>query len=305
MARIGIMIEAQEGLNWDRWRRICHDVDTLGLDSLWRSDHFHTVLGGGEHEPRDCIETWVSLALAAEWTSRIEFGPLVSPMTFRPPALLARMAASVDVLSGGRLVLGVGAGWYEDEHRLYEIPFPDLKQRMDNFEHGIQLIRRVLDTALPKPARQPMPILIGGSGERRTLHLVAQYADEWNFNVLPPDEAARRIEILERHCREVGRDPKTIRKSMMTSYLTGRDRSELLERARQMSALMPRLAGLDPEQALAQLAERWPVGTPDEVAAWFKPYVALGIDRFMLQHFLMDDSDALQLLATEVAPRLP
>jgi len=111
MAVLGVMIEGQEGLTWGRWRHLCEVVEELGFESLWRSDHFFSVMG--EYQ-RDCIETWISLALCAEWTKRITFGPNVSPLTFRPPAVLARMATSVDLLAGGRLVLGVGAGWYEE-----------------------------------------------------------------------------------------------------------------------------------------------------------------------------------------------
>src|SRR6266568_6383775 len=128
MTQIGIMIEGQEGLSWERWRRICHDTDTLGFASLRRSDHLISLMSSPD---RDCIECWTSLALAAEWTKRVEFGPMVSPMTFRLPALLARIATAVDLLSHGRLILGVGAGWYEREHVEFGVPFLTLKQRMD------------------------------------------------------------------------------------------------------------------------------------------------------------------------------
>src|SRR5260370_5615619 len=138
MTKLGIMIEGQEGLNWERWRRICHDAETLGFDSLRRSDHLTSLMGDPE---RDCIETWVSLALAAERTKRIQFGPMVSPMTFRHPAILAKMAASVDVLSGGRVILGVGAAWNEHDHSVFEIPVHTQKQRFDLLEVGLRPIR--------------------------------------------------------------------------------------------------------------------------------------------------------------------
>src|SRR6267143_1809829 len=128
MTQIGIMIEAQEGLSWERWRRICHDTDTLGFASLRRSDHLISLANQPE---RDCIECWTSLALAAEWTKRIEFGPMVSPMTFRLPSVLAKMAAAVDALSGGRLLLVVGAGWNEYEHLIFDLPFLTEKGRFD------------------------------------------------------------------------------------------------------------------------------------------------------------------------------
>src|SRR5579884_131168 len=141
MAGIGVMIEAQEGLTWEIWRSLCRDVESLGLDSLWRSEHLFSVMGV---EGRECLECWTSLALAAEWTSRVEFGPLVSPLTFHQPAVLARAAASVDQLSGGRLVLGVGAGWYEEEHRRLGLELPPLRERFDRLEAGLRRIKEVL-----------------------------------------------------------------------------------------------------------------------------------------------------------------
>jgi F420-dependent oxidoreductase-like protein len=198
--RIGVMIEAQEGLTWDRWVRIGERVESLGLDSLWRSDHFFSLSG---HHERPSLECWTSLAALAMRTQRIRFGPLVSPMTFRHPALLARMAAAVDGLSDGRLVLGVGAGWNEAEHAAFGITLPTLKERFDRLEEGIAVIRALwtgepvdLDgryyplrgaSALPRPVQQPAPpLLIGGDGEVRLLRIVAQHADEWNSHAPGP-----------------------------------------------------------------------------------------------------------------------
>src|SRR5439155_4654019 len=136
--RIGVMIEGQEGLTWERWFRIAERVESLGLDSLWRSDHFFSLSG---HPERPALECWTSLTALAQRTQRIRFGPLVSPITFRHPALLARMAAAVDGLSDGRLVLGVGAGWNEAEHAAYGITLPPLKERFDRLEEGIAVIK--------------------------------------------------------------------------------------------------------------------------------------------------------------------
>lgn len=293
MARIGVMIEAQEGLTWDLWRALCRDVEAAGLDSLWRSEHLFSVMGV---EGRECLDCWTSLALAAEWTSRIEFGPLVSPLTFREPAVLARAAASVDQLAGGRLVLGVGAGWYEEEHRRMGIELPPLRQRFDRLESGLGRIREVLAAGRPDPARQPLPILIGGMGEKRLLRLVAEFADEWNFHSVPLDDLPRKQEVLAAHCEAVGRDPRSIRHSMMAGYLAGRDRSELLDRAGRLRRVIPRLAELEPEAVVESLAPRWFIGTPEEIAERLRPYIELGVSRFMLQHFLMDDSAAVELL---------
>jgi alkanesulfonate monooxygenase SsuD/methylene tetrahydromethanopterin reductase-like flavin-dependent oxidoreductase (luciferase family) len=299
MAKVGIMIEGQEGLNWERWRSICHDADTLGFDSLRRSDHLISLMGAPE---RDCIETWASLALAAEWTKRIQFGPMVSPMTFRLPAILAKMAASVDVLSGGRVILGVGAGWNENEHREFGIPFYTERQRFDVLEQGIGTMRETWNKSNPKPVHNPMPLVMGGKGKKRTLPIVAREASEWNVSRLDLDLYREGREVLEASCREIGRDPKTIRHSMMTGYIIGRDSSELRERASQVSRIVTQLDGKTPDEVIEDRRHAWFVGTPEEIAEKMRGIAALGIDLFMLQHFVLDDSDALKLLAAEVLP---
>ncbi len=293
------MIEGQEGLNWERWRHICHDTDTLGFDSLRRSDHLTSLMGAPE---RDCIETWASLSLAAEWTERIQFGPMVSPMTFRHPAILAKMAASVDVLSGGRVILGVGAGWNENEHREFGIPFYTERQRFDLLEQGIGTMRETWTKSNPKPVHNPMPLLMGGKGKKRTLPIVAREASEWNLSRLDLDLYRDSSHVLEASCREIGRDPKTIRHSMMTGYIIGRDQSEIRGRAEQISKIVQGLNGMTPGEVIENRKHTWFVGTPEEIAEKIRGIAALGVDLFMLQHFLLDDSAAMQLLASEVLP---
>jgi alkanesulfonate monooxygenase SsuD/methylene tetrahydromethanopterin reductase-like flavin-dependent oxidoreductase (luciferase family) len=299
MALVGIMIEGQEGLNWDRWRRICHDADTLGFASLRRSDHLISLMKSPE---RDCIECWTSLGLAAEWTKRIEFGSMVSPMTFRIPSVLAKVAASVDALSGGRLLLGVGAGWNENEHTVYGIPFLTEKQRFELLEEGIKTMRDIWDKTSPKPVRNPIPLLMGGKGAKRTLPLVAREAAEWNLSRLDADMFRQRREVLEQRCREIGRDPNSIRRSVMTSYIIGRDQAELRERAAQVGQVIPDMLGMTPDEVLENRKDAWLVGTPEQIAARMREFARLGVDLFMLQHFALDDSDALHLLAEEVIP---
>jgi alkanesulfonate monooxygenase SsuD/methylene tetrahydromethanopterin reductase-like flavin-dependent oxidoreductase (luciferase family) len=300
MAKIGVMIEGQEGLNWERWRSICHDADTLGFDSLRRSDHFFSVFGAAG---RDCIECWSSLALAAEWTKRIEFGPMVSPMTFRAPAVLARIAAAVDVLSGGRLILGVGAGWYEQEHVENGLAFLSLKERMDLLESGIAGIRATWKVVNPGPPRGgTIPLLMGGRGEKRAMPMMAREAAEWNVGFDGPDKYRHQSQVFDECCRAIGREPSSVRRSVMTSYLIGRDRDELRERAGKIGEIVPRYKGVDPDEVLKVAAESWLVGTPEQIAEQIREKARLGIDLFMLQHFLLDDSDALRLLASEVIP---
>ena len=293
------MIEGQEGLSWERWRRICTDADTLGFASLRRSDHLISLMGRPE---RDCIECWTSLALAAEWTTRIEIGPMVSPMTFRFPGVLAKQAAAVDVLSGGRLLLGVGAGWNENEHDVFHIPFLTERERFERLETGIATMREIWEIGQPKPVRNPIPLLIGGKGPKRTMPLAAREASEWNLGRLDPDMFRELNDILDGLCREAGRDPKSIKRSIMTTYLIGRDLDELLERARQLGEVVTSLHGQAPDQILRTMRSRAFVGTPEEIAAQMREHARLGVELFMLQHFLLDDSDALRLLAREVIP---
>src|SRR5256712_2489198 len=222
--RIGVMIEGQEGLTWDRWFRIADRVESLGLDSLWRSDHFFSLVG---HPDRPALECWSSLTALAQRTHRIHFGPLVSPMTFRHPALLARMAAAVDGLSDGRISLGVGAGWNEAEHEAFGISLPPLKERFDRLEEGIAVIKALWTggavglgghyyrlhraAALPRPVPRPAPpLLIGGDGERRLLRLVAKDADEWERHAPRPGAFRGQRARTEGHCRGGGCDPDAI-----------------------------------------------------------------------------------------------
>lgn len=299
MTQVGIMIEGQEGLSWERWRRICIDADTLGFASLRRSDHLISLMNQTQ---RDCVECWTSLALAAEWTKRIEIGPMVSPMTFRFPGVLAKQAAAVDALSGGRLMLGVGAGWNENEHRIFDIPFFTEKERFDRLEAGIKKMREIWATTNPKPARDPLPLLMGGKGAKRTLPLVAREATEWNLSRLDADLFRQRREVLEHCCREIGRDPATIKRSVMTTYIIGRDPDELRRRALDLREVLPSLAGLDADQVLEKMRRQAFVGTPEEIAEQMREHARLGVDLFMLQHFGLDDADAMRLLAEEVLP---
>ena len=301
MTQVGIMIEGQEGLSWDRWRRICTDADRLGFASLRRSDHLISLMGPDTSE-RDCIECWESLAVAAEWTKTIEFGPMVSPMTFRLPGVLAKMAASVDALAGGRLILGLGAGWNENEHSIFGVPFFTERERFDRLEAAITTMREIWGKANPKPARNSIPLLIGGKGSKRTLPLVAREAAEWNFSRLDVDQFRDRRDALDQCCRDIGRDPATVKRSIMTSYLIGRDRSDLLERASAVREVVPSLGAMSPEEVLENRKDAWLVGKADEIASRIRELSLLGVELFMLQHFLLDDSDALELLAREVLP---
>lgn len=315
--KLGVMIEGQEGLNWNRWKTIVDSADRLGFESVWRSDHLYSVMGRYE---RETLALTPSLTAVPLWSDRLVFGQLVSPISFRDPVHLAYDAATLDRLSHGRYMFGIGAGWNESEHRAFGFRLPPLKERFDRLEESLKLItllwsgERVdfkgeyyqLDMAQAAltPTDGKAKILIGGGGEKRTLRLVAEYADEWNVTPVPADVFAHKVSVLEQHCADVGRDPNEITKSIMLSHVIGEDEAELHERARRIMAITGR-EDQDPAEVLAGMRERGLlVGTPDEVIESIKMREEQGIDRIMLQTLDMDDIDVLGLIAREILPQV-
>jgi F420-dependent oxidoreductase-like protein len=306
--KLGVMIEGQEGIGWEEWRNIVAWTEELGFESLWRSDHFFSL--GGPRE-RDSLETMVSLTYAAEHSRRIRFGPLVCSMTFRHPALLARMAAGIDQLSGGRLILGIGAGWNVPEHEAFGIDFPEVGRRMDALEDGACILRALFDSEPasyegkryqlheahlnPKPAQPRLPLLVGGSGEQRTLRIVARHADEWNCYGLTLDGYREKVAILEKHCEREKRDPATIARSMMCSYLTSTNESEL---RRLIEEREERLRARGRPTGRGGML----IGTPPQIVEQIKELEEAGVSRVMMQHLTPPSRDQLQLVAEEILP---
>jgi F420-dependent oxidoreductase-like protein len=298
---IAIMIEGQDGLNWPRWQRIAQAVEDLGFAGLYRSDHF-TNAGPPD---KDSLELWLSLAWLASHTARIEFGPLVTPVSFRHPAFTARIASQLDDLAGGRLTLGVGAGWQEREHTAFGFDLLPMGERMDRFEEGLEVMSRLLRSEapasfsgryytlheavlLPRPLRPGgPPILIGGNGPQRTLPLVARYADEWNAVYIPPARFAELSSRLDSLLAEQNRPASAVRRSLMTGLVSGRDEAEL----------SARLQGRDP----AALRERGViVGTPGAVIDQLGELAQAGVQRVMLQWLALDDMEGLEALAAAI-----
>ena len=300
---IAIMIEAQDGLTWPRWQNLAAAVEDLGFAGLYRSDHFTNASA----PDKESLELWVSLTWLASHTSRIEFGPLVSPVSFRHPALTARMAAAVDDLSGGRLTLGLGAGWQEREHNLWGFDLLDMKGRFNRFEEGLEVITRLLKsnkpvtfegqfyqlrsaTLLPRPARPGGPsILIGGNGEKRTIPLAAKYADEWNAVFVRPPELTRLNAHLDEVLVSLGRDPRSLKRSLMTGLRFGRTRKELDS---MLSARHQTGTGLRKRGIL--------VGVGQEIKEQLAEVEKTGIQRVMLQWLELDDLKGLEALAKVV-----
>jgi alkanesulfonate monooxygenase SsuD/methylene tetrahydromethanopterin reductase-like flavin-dependent oxidoreductase (luciferase family) len=247
----------------------------------------------------------------------LRLGTLVSPATFRPPVLLANAAATVDHISGGRIELGLGAGWMEREHRAFGFAFPEMPVRVEMFAEQLEIVHRLwteervdfrgrhytLEGApgLPKPVQRPRPrLLVGGGGRRGTAGPAARFADEYNSPFVSPDDCAAIRARVERECERVGRDPATMAFSTMTGCLIGSTRSEALERARQLYGRVQR--EVDFETWLGRYAQRSLVGSVDEVASRLREYEEAGCERVMLQHLLHADLEPVRLIGRELAP---
>lgn len=308
MLDIAIMIEGQNGLNWPRWQRIAQAVEELGFAGLFRSDHYTNA----EPPDLDSLELWVSLTWLADHTRRIEFGPLVTPVSFRHPTMTARMAAAVDDLSGGRLALGVGAGWQEREHSNYGWELLNPTERFQRFEEGLQIIYRLLReqqpidftgkffnlreaVVLPRPRAPGSPrILVGGNGERHTLRLAARYADEWNAVYITGERFSELNSRLNHLLAEEGRDRGSVRRSLMTGIVFGRDNSEVKRKVEARTQGKMDADGLRQRGVL--------VGTPTELVQRLNLLSEAGVQRIMLQWLDLNDIDGLQALAEGVLP---
>jgi F420-dependent oxidoreductase-like protein len=301
---IALMLEGQNGLNWERWQRLAHAAEDLGFVGLYRSDHFTN----GQPPEMDSLELWVSLTWLASHTRRIEFGQLVSPFSFRHPAFTARMASAVDDLSGGRLNLGLGAGWNEREHTMFGFELLAVEQRFQRFEEGLRVVTGLLQSAgpvsldghyyqlreaslLPRPRRLGgPPVVVGGNGQRRTLPLVARYAAEWNAVFLNAQKFAALNAHLDGLLETAGRDPASVRRSMMVGTVFGADEARLARKA----------AGRD----LDELRERGVVcGPPAAAVDQLGQLAQAGVQRVMLQWLDLDDMDGLERLAHTVLPQ--
>jgi len=307
--RFAVMIEGQEDVGWDDWIALARACERLGFEALFRSDHYGSVEGVGT---RGSLDAWATVSALAAVTSTLRLGTLVSPATFRHPSVLAKNAVTADQVSGGRIELGIGTGWNVEEHRAYGFRFPPMRERMDRLAEQLEIVTRSwqegafsfagehwsvqeLD-ARPKPVQSPLPLLMGGAAKARGAALAARYAAEYNVVHVAPDAAAAARERLAAACVEAGREPATLRFSLMHALLIGADEADLRARA-------DRLAEWSPEPvALDELRRDWIAGTPDEVIARLREYAAVGVERVMLQHLLHRDEAALDLFASEVMP---
>jgi F420-dependent oxidoreductase-like protein len=305
--RLVIFTEPQQGATYADQLRVAQHAEELGFDGFFRSDHFLSM-GSRDGLPGP-TDSWLTLAALAVQTSRIRLGTLVTSATFRLPGLLAISVAEVDQMSGGRIELGLGAGWYEAEHRAYGVPFPSTRERFDRLSEQLAIVTGLWSTppgerftfrggyydlydspALPKPVQSPgPPVIVGGNGPKRTPALAARYADEFNIAFRPLDETRQAFERVAAACEQEGRDaagraPLVL--SVAHTVACGRTEAEARQRADWIGYTPPLF------------------GTPDQVVEQVGRYAELGATRVFLQILDLSDLDHLDLIASEVAPQL-
>ena len=326
--RFALMIEAQQGLSYADQLAIVRRAEDAGFESFFRSDHYASFPGPSDQATTDA---WAVIAGLARETQRIGLGVLVSPATFRHPGVFAKVVTTVDEMSGGRIEVGVGAGWNEADHKQHGLPFPDIKERADLMEDQLAILHGLwgepdgwsyegitgikVKEALfrPRPVdvagrpRTPVGgarprIIVGGQGSPRSFRLAARYADEFNLSSSSPEKAVAVNKDLDEACRAIDRDPSTLARSTMAGVLVGRNADEVAARERALLAAF----GEDMEAGEAWLDERrsrWVYGTPDEARAQLEKFAAAGLQRIMLQDFLPWDLDMIDVMGEELVGR--
>jgi len=313
--RFALMIEPQQGLTYADQLAVARRAEDVGFEALFRSDHYESFPGDND---RPTTDAWAVLAGLARETSRIHLGVLVSPVTYRTPGNLAKVVATIDEMSGGRIELGVGAGWHEMEHRRHGFPFPPIDERATMLEETLQIVRglweaedgwsfrgryfQVEDARFrPKPGTLPgrdgsrPPILVGGGGAPRAMRIAARWADEFNLSSAGPDRVGERFRALDDVLRAAGREPSTLVHSVMAGVLIGRDEAEVKRRQQDLlAALAADDAGDD---WFAARRDRWVFGTPDRARDAVARFEAAGAERLMLQDFVPWDLEMIDLMA--------
>ena len=312
--RICLMIEGQEGVSWDQWVVLAGLCEDLGFDALFRSDHYAGIPDGG----RGALDAWTTIAALGARTSTLRFGTLVSPVTFRHPSVLAKAVVTADHVTGGRVELGMGAGWFELEHTEFGFPFPPIAERMAILAEQVEIVHRSWDAgepevtfrgehyalegcrALPKPLQQPHPNLIfgGGAGPVSTA-LAARWADEYNVNFSTIETIRGARDRVHAAWEAAGRgEPPVL--SLMTGTIVGADRDDLLDRASRVMALDGETG--DPKAWLESVADEWIVGTTDEVLERLGLLSEAGIQRVMMQYLVHDDLDGVRIIGRDLIP---
>jgi F420-dependent oxidoreductase-like protein len=314
--RICLMVEGQEGVTWDEWVDLARTCEESGLEGLFRSDHYVSTINEGK---LGSLDAWAVLSGLAAVTSSIRLGTMVSPATFRHPSTLAKMVATADHISGGRVELGMGAGWFEREHTAYGFDFPTTTERMDRLAEQLEIVQGEWSDdefsfkgayytleglhAIPRPVQRPHPpIIIGGSGGPRSLALAARWADEYNTVFPTLEEAHARRSALDSALRAAGRPTDDYTFSLMTTCIVGRDEAELRRRAQDVLTRTENDKPVD--DYIAEASKQRIIGTTEQVIERLTLFAEAGVGRVMLQHLNHVDLDMVKLIGSELVPAL-
>ena len=311
------MIEGQQGVTWSDWCALADRAERTGLEGLFRSDHYFSA---GGVSGVGATDAWAVLAALAARTSRLRLGTLVSPVTFRAPAVLARSALTVDLISDGRVEIGMGAGWWEEEHTRFGLPFHDVEHRWQLLEEQVPIVHGLLteDTfsfegrhyrldgadQLPKPVQRPRPPLIlgGRTVGPRMQALIGGYADEFNTVGGTPSDVATRFARARAGVKAAGRDPDALVTSLMTWFFVAPTEEAYVEKLRRAHALDPTAGPFDAYRA--DIEHDCIVGTPGRAIERLRAYAAVGVQRIFLNHELYDDLEMLDVMTTDVLPEV-
>jgi alkanesulfonate monooxygenase SsuD/methylene tetrahydromethanopterin reductase-like flavin-dependent oxidoreductase (luciferase family) len=286
--RLALMIEGQEGVSWEDWLALARACEEHGVEALYRSDHYLSQADGA----RPALDAWAVIPALAAQTTRLELGTLVSPVTFRAPAVLANASATANEVAAGRVSLGMGTGWMEAEHEAFGFPFPDMKTRLAWLAEQLEAVRGFWEGRL-----QPH-LIVGGSGLSGTVGPAAKWADEYNTTFATPVECAERRAKLVRACEREGREP--IPFSLMTACAVGRTPDEARERIRRRLGRAGQQ--VDPDEYKAARGGAAVLGTLEEAAKQLRAYEEAGVERVMLQHLDHRDLELVALIGQELAP---
>ena len=286
--RLALMIEGQEGVSWEDWLALAHACEEHGVEAMFRSDHYLSPTDPS----RAALDAWAVIPALAARTDRLELGTLVSPVTFRAPAVLANVSQTAFEISSGRVSVGMGTGWMEAEHERFGFPFPEMKTRVTWLAEQIEAVRRFWGDG-PHPH-----LIVGGSGLSGTIVPAARFADEYNTVMVSPEECAQRRDKLAQACEREGRPPIPL--SLMTACAVGHDPAEARERIRRR--LERAGQDVDPDEYKASRSGVAILGTLDEAAEQLRAYDAAGVERVMLQHLDHRDLEMIALIGRELAP---
>ena len=313
---ICLMIEGQEGVTWDQWVALARACEEHGFEGLFRSDHY---LSFWDPKGRGALDAWATISALGTITDRIRLGAMVSPVTFRHPSELAKVVVTADHASKGRVELGMGAGWFDAEHRAFGFRFPSVAERLDLLTEQVEIVHRLVTgdgtevdfegrhyrlescPAFPAPHQAPHPpLIIGGGAGPRSAALAARWADEYDTVYVSSAEARERFDRVSAACEAIGRDPAAVRHSVLLKIVAGVDQGEVRRRAIEQMAWQNEDG--DPVAYNRELRRSGLAGTPAEIVDQLAAYAAAGVQRVLVHQLVHTDLDAVELIGREVVP---